>query len=120
MTTDLSSKTVEEMKTELFNILKRYPAHAAVETIIVSFLFELARRLKEAQQRNAAHDAKVAAEAKAEVLEEAANSILSEAENYLFDRSNKQAAEALNIEFVKLSDKAAEYRDNATEAGRKE
>ena len=65
----------------------------------------------------AAHDAELTAKAKAEALEEAASEILAEAENFLFNKEDRQSAAALNAVFVRLDEKAAEYR---AKAGRKE
>lgn len=62
MTTDLSNKTVEQLidwgTLDLSGLYLLEACH------------ELASRLETAQKRNAAHDAKIVAEAKAEAMEE--------------------------------------------------
>lgn len=66
---------------------------------MIERIADLKRRLEEAQQRNAAHDAKVAAEAKAEALEEFM-------ENY-HGKYAERTATSIADEMI------AEYRDKA-------
>lgn len=107
MTTDMSNKSVEELR------------HSAIYgkemtgTLRLEAFDEIARRLDEAQQRNAAHDAKVAAEAKAKAMEEAKALVLKRGEQICGAIDPKRTA-------IELGLKAAEYRAKATEAGRKE
>lgn len=126
MTTDLSNKTIDELfmdnyshedwevtANELALRLEEAQQKIAAYEKAACCPDEQACKYLDAQQRNAAHDAKIAAEAKAEALEEAIVIMVSldqaEAGPKCWDDPVKYCTNLLR-------DKAAEYR---AEAGRK-
>lgn len=146
--TDITNMTVDDLLDDLnYEVSKE----CVVNSVAMQIAKELARRLKEAQNKIvaqqarinelakligqlidtggadarlaarvlskvddlsalAAHDAEVAAKAKAEAFEEVSGEVLSKAEKFLFMDEQKHVAEALNSVFIELDRKAAEYR----------